>query len=210
VAGQDEGASAEIEALSNPRRDSTVLTIFEVDVSTVADSLLGKPTYRVVNRLAWQGTRHTSLYGTILSLVGVWQPVKVIIDATGVGAGLADFLSKPLGSRLVAFKFSQKSKSDLGWVFISIIETGRYKEFHPMDGEMSRQLEHCQYTIVDGPGKMMRWGVPDGTREVTSGDLVHDDYVLSAALISLLDHDSWGNAVSQIVSPKDILEGMKF
>ena len=79
-----------------------------------------------------------------------------------------------------------------------------------MDEEMNRQLEHCQYSILDGPGKLMRWGVPDGRRDVSSGELVHDDYVVSAALISALDHESWGVGDSLIVHQKDILEGMRF
>ena len=54
----------------------------------------------------------------------------------------------------------------------------------------------------------MRWAVPDGTRDVATGDLVHDDYVLSAALISLLDQETWGVGDSQVVQQKDILEGM--
>ena len=215
VAGQDEaaidvGASREVPLLANPSRDSTVLTIFEVDSSCVNDPLIRKPTYRVVNRYVWQGVKHSQLYGVILGLADQWSPVKVIIDATGVGAGLASFLMDRLGSRLIPFEFSQVSKSDLGWDFITTIESGRYKEFSPMDEEMNRQLEHCQYSILDGPGKLMRWGVPDGRRDVSSGELVHDDYVVSAALISALDHESWGVGDSLIVHQKDILEGMRF
>jgi hypothetical protein len=176
----------------------------------VNDPLIRKPTYRVVNRHVWQGVKHSRLYGTILGLADQWSPVKVIIDATGVGAGLASFLMDRLGSRLVPFEFSQASKSDLGWDFITAIESGRLKEYDPMDGEMNRQLEHCQYSILDGPGKVMRWGVPDGNRDATTGELVHDDYVVSAALISVLDHESWGLGESLIVHQKDILEGMRF
>jgi hypothetical protein len=192
VAGQDEGAVQDLEQLQNPKRDSTVLTIFEVDTKSANDPLIRKPTYRVMNRHVWQGVKHSRLYGTILGLAELWSPVKVIIDATGVGAGLASFLMDRLGSRLVPFEFSQVSKSDLGWDFITTIESGRFLEFHPMDEEMIRQLEHCQYNILDGPGKIMRWGVPDGTRDALTGELVHDDYVVSAALVAVLDHETWG------------------
>lgn len=214
VAGQDEaaidvGSGLRLD-LQNPGRDSTVLTIFQVDTSTVADLLIGKPTYRVVNRFAWQGVKHSSLYGTIIALAEVWSPVRVIIDATGVGAGLANFLLDRLGSRLIPFEFTQTSKSDLGWAFLSTTETGRYKEKHPLDKEMSLQLEYCQYTILEGPGKVMRWGVPNGTRAVSSGELVHDDYILSAALICLLDREAWGLGKSRVVESKDILEELGF
>jgi hypothetical protein len=210
VAGQDEAATEDLAQLANPGRDSTVLTIFEIDSNSVNDPLKRKPTYRVVQRLSWQGVKHSQLYGTILSLAELWSPIKVIIDATGVGAGLANFLMDRLGSRLLPFEFSQVSKSNLGWDFITTVESGRYKEYHPLDEEMDRQLEYCQYSILDGPGKIMRWGVPPGRREVSTGELVHDDCVVSAALVSLLDHESWGVGKSQIISQKDILEEMRF
>jgi hypothetical protein len=210
VAGADEAVTDDMEQLSNPSRDSTALTIFEVDTSSLNDPLIRKPTYRVVNRVVWQGVKHSRLYGTILGLAEQWSPVKVIIDATGVGAGLAGFLMDRLGSHLVAFEFSQVSKSDLGWDFITVIESGRYKEPSPIDEEMSRQLEHCQFTILDGPGKTMRWGVPDGQRDAITGELVHDDYVVSAALISVLDHESWGLGESLIVPQKDIIDDLSF
>jgi hypothetical protein len=210
VAGQDEAATQELSGLVNPGRDSTVLTIFNLDTNSVSDPLVGKPTFRVVNRLAWQGVKHSTLYGTIISLVEAWSAVKVIIDATGVGAGLANFLLDRLGSRLMPFEFTQRSKSDLGWDFITTIETGRFKEATPMDMEMERQLEHCQYCILDGPGKTMRWGVPQSTRDVVTGELVHDDYILSAAMVSLLDHESWGVGESRVVRQKDVLEELGF
>jgi hypothetical protein len=43
---------------------------------------------------------------------------------------------------------------------------------------------------------------------VKTGDLVHDDYILSAALVSLLDGEPWGCGKSQIIQHKDILEEM--
>jgi hypothetical protein len=29
------------------------------------------------------------------------------------------------------------------------------------DAGFTRQLEYCQYEIMEGPGKIMRWSVPD-------------------------------------------------
>ncbi len=209
VAGQDEGAIQDLAQLANPKRDSTVLTIFEIEIPPVGE-IQTKPIYKVVSRISWQGVKHVSLYTTIIAMANAWHPVKVIIDATGVGAGLAGFLVDKLGTRVLPFEFSQVSKSDLGWSFISVIESGRYKEYAPFSDEMQRQLEYCQYEILDGPGKIMRWSVPDGTRDVATGDLVHDDYVLSAALISLLDQETWGVGDSQIIHQKDIIEDLSF
>jgi hypothetical protein len=53
------------------------------------------------------------------------------------------------------------------------------------------QLLHCQYEVLPGPAKTLRWGVPDGTRDAETGELVHDDLVLSAALCVVLDEQEW-------------------
>jgi hypothetical protein len=53
------------------------------------------------------------------------------------------------------------------------------------------QLAHCQYEVLPGPTKIMRWGVPDGTRDAETGELVHDDLVISAALCVVLDGQAW-------------------
>jgi hypothetical protein len=91
-----------------------------------------------------------------------------------------------------------------------VIETGRFRDYSPTDEEFTRQLEYCQYVIMDGPGKIMRWSVPDGTRDVGTGDLVHDDYVLSAALIALLDEETWGTGESLVIHQKDIIDELSF
>jgi hypothetical protein len=209
VAGQDEGAAQDLEQLQNPKRDSTVLTIFELEIPSV-DHVVSKPIYKVVMRFAWTGVKHSTLYSVITGLAETWQPVKVIIDATGVGAGVANFLVDRLGTKVVPFEFSSVSKSDLGWSFLSVIETGRFKDYAPSDEEFNRQLEYCQYVIMDGPGKIMRWSVPDGTRDVATGELVHDDYILSAALVALLDEETWGTGESLIIHQSDILDELTF
>jgi hypothetical protein len=38
---------------------------------------------------------------------------------------------------------------------------------------------------------MMRWAVPDGTRDEITGDLVHDDELISSALCAMLDEQEW-------------------
>ncbi len=41
-----------------------------------------------------------------------------------------------------------------------------------------------------GPAKLMRWGVPDGTRD-QNGLLIHDDYITADALTAELDKLEW-------------------
>ena len=61
---------------------------------------------------------------------------------------------------------------------------------------------------MDGPGKRRRWGVPDGTRDEVTGELVHDDLLVSAAMCWVLDGQAWGLAESEVVEAFDPLEGM--
>ena len=45
--------------------------------------------------------------------------------------------------------------------------------------------------ILPGPQKRVRWGVPDGRRDPATGELVHDDLLISAALCAVLDKQKW-------------------
>jgi len=194
VAGVDEAASTpgESETLSNPARDATALTIVAVDRSTCDDPLRRAPTYRCVQRRLWLGVRHSDLYAELRDLAEVWRPWRVVVDATGVGAGLADFLSRALPGRVIPFTFTAAGKSKLGWDFVALVESGRWKEAADAEQDEAgrlflRQLDLCQYEILPGPEKRMRWGVPDGSRDPLNGQPAHDDLLISAALCTVLD-----------------------
>ena len=225
VAGEDEsldGGDPSLTTLKNPGRDSTALSVFSVDLSTIEDELVHAPTYKLVQRRQWVGVRHTQLYAQIKAIVEHWGARYLVVDATGIGAGLASFLDKAIPGAVIPFIFTQKSKSDLAWRFLAVIETGRYKEFDPLSAGSLKgssdlssqarlqeiffaQAQHCQSVVLEGPGKLMRWGVPDGTRHPASGDLLHDDLLISAALCSLLDTRPWGIGRSQVIQGTDPL-----
>jgi hypothetical protein len=195
VAGEDEGVSNDMGALQNPRRDLTALTMVECDLSTLADELVQAPTYRAVCRYQWQGRKHSLLYAELKAIIEHWKVRFVVVDATGVGTGLASFLDKAFPGRVIPFQFRAASKSRLGWDFLAVIDTGRWKEYTPHDDlqvAFWTQCEYCEYLVMDGPGKIMRWGVPDGTRSTETGELLHDDLLISAALCSVLDEQKWG------------------
>ena len=56
----------------------------------------------------------------------------------------------------------------------------------------------------------MRWSVPDGSRDPQTGAPLHDDWVLSAALASVLDGRDWQfyAAPALIVRARDPLKEM--
>ena len=206
VAGEEEdGVEGEVARRANPRRDSTALSVFRIAVSrqsTVVShhdemdvtGVSGQPVYELVARYAWTGTRQTVLHDRIVRLARVWGVRRVVIDATGVGAGLASFLRATLGERIVTpFVFSSVSKSQLAWDLLGLIDSGRVTVCTPESGDdpeqagldalFWRQLSACRYTVLPGPGKLLRWGVEDAT--------VHDDLLMSFALVAALDRRDW-------------------
>lgn len=192
IAGEEEDAAIESGSVKDTSaRDATSVTIFNVDLSTLPADQLGAPTYKVVARYTWTGTKHTKLYNVLKDLARQWRCEYIVVDSTGVGQGLSSFLEKSLPGRVIPYFFTQKSKSDLGWKFLAVIETGRYKEPVGMKTLFWQQAKYCQHQVLEGPGRIMRWGVPDGTRDEVSKELVHDDELISAALCAILDEQEW-------------------
>jgi hypothetical protein len=192
VAGMDESntglaASLLSEGLGNPGRDSTTLTIVGIDLSTLPT--LTSPTYHVLARHAWTGQNHLSVFGQVKNLAEKWSPQHIVIDATGVGEGLWAMLDRAFPTRVIGVKFTSQEKSEIGWHFLSIIETGRFIDPAPTD-EVRLQYSRCISEILPGPSKHLRWGVPDGSRG-PDGELIHDDYVLADSLTAVLDRLEW-------------------
>ncbi|MDZ4158280.1 MAG: hypothetical protein U1B80_00695 [Anaerolineaceae bacterium] len=200
LAGEDEDLNrahpgATPERAAGSRRDATALTVVELDFSTLADELLYAPTYRVVHRRQWVGVKHSRLYGELRALAEAWRSRHVVVDATGVGAGMASFLERALPGKVIPFIFNQASKSRLGWDFLAVVDSGRYREHAGVGDELQaafwRQAAFCEYEALPGTEKILRWGVPDGRRDPVNGAYVHDDLLVSAALCAVLDRRQW-------------------
>lgn len=178
LAGEDEEAADAALRSLKPRRDSTVITVAELDWSTISD-LVMEPRLRVVEHYYWTGRKHRDQYTQMLDLLrNVWRCRKVVVDATGVGAGVAGFLSSALGRQVVTpFVFSVPSKSKLAYDFLGAVNAGRFKMYRD-DGssesrEFWRQMELAGYTVR--PNQTMDFYVPP--------ERGHDDFLISAALL---------------------------
>ncbi len=168
--------------------NSTTLSIVSIDLSTL--ETLHAPTYRVVDRRAWTGLNHLAIFGQLKALAESWRPQQIVIDATGVGEGLWALLDKAFPTRVIPVKFSASTKSDIGYRFLAVIETGRFRDCYATRAEagglsgmvdpqeVDRQYAACRAEVLTGPRKTMRWGVPDGSRD-ENGGLLHDDFVLA-------------------------------
>jgi hypothetical protein len=221
VAGEDVSArngplEIRIEKMSNPGRDATALTVVEVGLETLSDPALNSPTYRIVDRQMWLGESQAALYVQVRALAIHWHAQAIVVDATGIGAGLASFLEKAFPGKVISYVFSSKSKSDLGWSLLGLIDCGRLKDWvcpdEYQDGEQQdflRQARQCEMEITSGPERRMKWGVPDGKRDPLTGELVHDDWLVSAALASALDRFEWSSSGMPVVIRRaDPLEEM--
>ncbi len=219
VAGEDEAAGTAIERamLENPKRDATALTMVEYELRAGAP-----PLYRVVNRKLWLGTPHAALYDVLMALYRQWRPSHLIVDATGVGAGLASFLRRGIDHKetlqftatetVIAVEFSSVVKSDLGWGLLGILGTGRCRDYIHDQAPETRQFwyeaENADKEILPGPAKMLRWGVwetPAYDGLIARG---HDDLLVSLSLLTILEKHlpTWSDVQSFAVQTPDPLE----
>ncbi len=166
-------------------------------------------------RVVWTAEPHSALYGRLKALVELWVPRWIVVDATGLGAGLASFLERTFPGQVLRFLFTQASKSKLGWDFLAIVDTHRFLDWQPEPGVVDertlflRQLQACELEVLPGNERRLKWGVPEGRRDPGSGEPLHDDLVVSAALCARLEELPWGQAQSVVVRTPDALEGMR-
>lgn len=219
VAGEAEQPLVSPAQMAESQRDSTAATLVQVELASLSDPAVQAPVYRAVWRREWVGVKHASLYGKLQALAELWRAVYIVVDATGVGAGLASFLERRFPGKVLPQVFSLKSKSDLGWAFLAVVESGRYREplippDHPELGEQAAfqrrfwaQARACTQQVMDGPGRLLRWSVPEGQRDPVTGERLHDDLLFSAALCAALEGRAWqapGKAI--LIRGRDPLE----
>lgn len=90
---------------------------------------------------------------------------------------------------MIPFVFTAQSKSQLGWDFLGLIDSGRFLEYRDdsaREGDAAMvtrlyqaQLRATTFEVMPGPGNLLSWSVPERDG--------HDDLVISAALTAVLD-----------------------
>ena len=205
VGGQDE-ALMNLEGTGNPGRNYTTLSIVDIDLSML--DIQQAPTYRTVLRRSWQGENHVIIFGQLKALADVWKPICFVDDATGVGEGLWGMLARKYREKVIPVKFTQQTKSEIGYSFIGIIETGRFKDCAPTE-QVTEQYQNCDSEVLIGPQKTMRWGVKDGTRSTATGELIFDDFIIADSLTAELDKLEWyQSSETTIIEQPDVLQEM--
>ena len=100
-----------------------------------------------------------------------------MVDATGIGQPVSSFLRRALGSKVSAFTFTARAKSELGFNLLAAINSGRLKIYAGDGSDEHRELwkeaerAKCHYR----PSKTVNFYV--------SPSEGHDDYLMSLALV---------------------------
>jgi hypothetical protein len=178
LAGEREETKEAALMAAKPKLDSTVITIAEVDIVQRSPISLVEPILSVVEQYQWTGIAHSQLYPQVVDILKRWNCQRVLVDATGIGQPVASFLRKELGSRVVPFTFTQKSKSDMGFELLSFVNSGRLK-FYKQEG--SKEYKETMYQLEKAraqyrPNQTMNFYV-----DPQEG---HDDFLISLALVA--------------------------
>lgn len=200
------------------------------------------PHYHALDVFVDHGSKHFQdvpgrprLANRLLAWLNHWQISHLIADESGVGQGLVAWLTNALGPhRVTPYHFAGPGrKANLGSRFLALVETGRFHYWHsdsngnpdaaiPLsDGWWFwQQVAACRYDLPAGGrfDQQLRWGVPPGATisTPTGSQPIHDDRLLSAALIAELDHLlrqgqlHLGAAHSTIIPPANPFQNLRF
>ena len=153
-------------------QDSTVITIAEVDM---ANKL---PVLRIVEQYQWTGIAHSQLYPQMVQILkNIWNCHRIAVDATGIGQPVASFLRKELGSRVIPFTFTQKSKSELGFELLSHVNSNRVK-LYQQDG--SKEYQETMFQLEKAKAEYRQNQTVNFYVPSWQG---HDDFLMSLALL---------------------------
>ena len=184
VAAIDVGGESQASPDGVPVREPDSTTIAIAAVETPSGSSRALPVLRVVEQLAWTGTPHAQLIPRLVTVLRAWRPRCVVVDATGMGQPVTGLLKHEYGARVLPFVFTERSKSDLGYEFLSLINGGRLRLYSqdgsPEYAQTLHQLERAR--AVYRPNRTMSFHV-----DPAEG---HDDFLMSLALLSIAVRDS--------------------
>jgi hypothetical protein len=177
LAGEAEEVEGNYLRVLKPRQDSTVITIGELDFS-ICDDLQKQAQIRVVEHYRWTGKKHTVLYPQLVDILkNVWHCRKVVVDATGIGQPVSSFLRKALGSKVSAFTFTARAKSELGFGLLAAINSGRLKVYK---GDSSAEYKEFWLELERAKSQFRPSQTMNFYVDPSEG---HDDFLISLALV---------------------------
>jgi hypothetical protein len=109
-------------------------------------------------------------------LKNVWNCSRIVVDATGIGEPVASFLRKELGQKVIPFKFTQASKSELGFELLSAVNAGRLKIYC---GDSSAEYQKLMWELEKARSQYRSNQTMNFYVDPSDG---HDDFLMSLAL----------------------------
>ncbi|MDA1010939.1 MAG: hypothetical protein O2888_05640 [Chloroflexi bacterium] len=179
-------------------RDWSVLTIARV--RSGPDGLSDVPIVEVVEHQAWQAVPTDALVTSIADrLRRVWGVRRLAVDATGLGAPVADLLAARLGrDRVEAVVFTGERKSSLGFGLLAAAHSGRLR-IYAADG--SREYVACRQQLGWARADYRESGAMRFDVDPARG---HDDYLMSLALAV---HAAGGDTRPRVARGRDGEQG---
>ena len=187
-------ASTRTARSGSDRHDSSVLSIARVHFNEFS-----LPCLELVHQQCWTGRTHLEQYTLTLALVEQWDIRTLVVDATGIGEGLASLLISRLGGeRVRAFHFTRPSKSHLAFQLLELINSKRLtlptRSSTPTQiyDECWQQLCQARYRLPTPETLDMYVDPADG----------HDDYLISLALLGEAIGNRTLPAISTRIRPR--------
>lgn len=202
VAGLDVGGEERVDPSDptavNVKRDSSVLTIGRVSYNQ-----FNMPQIEIVHQEWWTGMHYVDQFAAVSAMVEQWNLRKLVVDATGEGAGLASLLLSKFGEeRVVAFKFTRPSKSKLGYQVLTMVNAGRLK-LYQREESPTRIYDECWGQFSKARYRLPAPEIIDFYVAAGEG---HDDFLMSVALCTEAIEALVMPAASMFVKPRRLYE----
>jgi len=148
IAGEDEEESEARVRVESPRRDSTVAIVAAVDAGSSVHDL---PAVRVRDIYWWTGRALGDQQEDLLAMIELWKPLRVVVDARGIGEQLAGYLKRRVPS-VRPYKADLNSVSEDCYRLLSFLNAGQLTVFRNDDSpeyrELVRQARRTSYEIL--------------------------------------------------------------
>ncbi len=129
---------------------------------------------------------------------------SLVIDATGLGAGLSSILGKYFGEqRVTPFTFTRPSKSNLAYQMLALLNSGRLKLYNPHTAPRNL-YEECWQQMCRARYRLPAPEILDIYVDPSEG---HDDFLVSMALLCEALKDFTPPAISAMVRPRRLYSG---